>query len=254
MLGNRIRAFRLERGLTLEQFAESSGLSASYLSTIERGLKKPSISVLKGIADALHVSAALLVQDEDDTFTGEKLRFLREGRGLSIEELAEISELSATLLIKLERGETRPDFDQTERLAEALNFTVSYFLDKSNYQTEIGIRLRQLRDGQGLTIASLADKAGVSEGLISQIENNYTVPSLNSLERIAESLGTTLHYFLQPHQGIESLISSLGPDVIELLSDHKVQAVLRSVRDFNSNELRYVLNYLQFFKRNRKIL
>lgn len=254
MLGNRIREFRLERGLTLEQLADSSGLSASYLSTIERGLKKPSIPVLKSIADALHVSAALLVQDEDDAFTGDKLRFLREGRGLSIEELAEISELSATLLVKLEQGELRPDFEQLERLAEALNFTVSFFLEKNNFQTQIGIRLKQLRDSQGLTIASLADKAGVSEGLISQIENNYTIPSLDSLERMAESLGTTLHYFLQPHQEIESLISSLGPDLIELLNDHKVQAVLRSIRDFNSNELRYVLNYLQFFKRNRKIL
>lgn len=254
MLGNRIRRFRQERGLTLEQLSEKSGLSASYLSTIERGLKKPSIPVLKRIADALHVSPALLVQDADQSFTGEKLRFLREGRGLTVEELAEISELSAAQIEKFEAGESQPDFEQMERLAEALNFAVSYFLDKSNYQTGIGARLKTLRESQGLTVASLADRAGVSSGLISQIENNYTVPSLDTLERLADCLGTTLHYFLLPHEEIEDLLSSFGPDLIELLGDHKVQAVLRSVRDFNSAELRYILNYLEFFKRNRKIL
>jgi transcriptional regulator with XRE-family HTH domain len=254
MLGNRIRTFRQERGLTLEQLADRSGISPSYLSTIERGLKKPSVPILKDIADALHVSAALLIQDEDESFNGEKLRFLREGRGLSIEELAEISELSPEILKKLEHGDIQPDFEQMERLAEALNFTVGYFLEKNNYQTGIGPRLKQLRESQGLTVASLADKAEVSAGLVSQIENNYTVPSLDTLERLADCLCTTLHYFLLPHVEIENLITQLGPDLIELLSDHKVQAVLRSVRDFNSSELRYILNYLQFFKRNRKIL
>ncbi|MBS3937701.1 MAG: helix-turn-helix domain-containing protein [Peptococcaceae bacterium] len=252
MLGNRIRAFRLERGLNLGQLAAASGLSASYLSTIERGLKKPSIPVLKNIADALHVSSALLVLDEDETFTGEKLRFLREGRGLSLEELAEISELPAALVEKFEAGESRPDFEQLEQLAEALNFTVSYFLEKGNYQTGIGVRLKQLREGQGLTAALLADKAGVSSGLISQIENSYTIPSLDTLERLADSLGTTVHYFLLQYEEIENLLSSLGPNLIELLGDHKVQAILRSIRDLNAAELRYVLNYLQFFKRNRK--
>ncbi len=253
MSGNRIREFRLERGLTLGQLAEMSGLSASYLSTIERGLKKPSVPALKQISQALNVSPALIVQSEEDKFTGEKLRFLREGRGISVEELAEISDLPEELIHKFESEEVEPDYEQLERLAEALNFTVTYFTEKSQYKTSIGTRLKQIRESQGLTVASLADKAGVSVGLISQIESNYTIPSLDTLEKIADNLGTTLHYFLMEHEKVETLLSSLGPDVLELLSDHKVQSVLRSISDYNSNELRYVLNYLQFFNRNRKI-
>lgn len=254
MPGNRIREFRLERGLTLGQLAEMSGLSASYLSTIERGLKKPSVPALKQISEALNVSPALIIQSEEDKFTGEKLRFLREGRGISVEELAEISDLPEELLYKFESEEVEPDYEQLERLAEALNFTVTYFVEKSYYKTSIGTRLKQIRESQGLTVASLADKVGVSVGLISQIESNYTIPSLDTLEKIADSLGTTLHYFLMEHEKVENLLSSLGTDILELLSDHKVQSVLRSISDYNSNELRYVLNYLQFFKRNRKIL
>ncbi len=254
MIGNRIRSFRQERGLTLGQLAQKAGISASYLSTIERGLKKPSIPVLRQISEALHVSPALLVRSEEEKFTGEKLRFLREGRGLTIEELAEISELSVSLIEKFEKTEALPDYEQLERLAAALNITPSCFVEESHYKTNIGARLKQLRESQGITVTSLAAKAGVSPGLISQIEGNYTIPSLDTLEKISATMGITLHYLLMESRDVENLLASLGPDLLELLSDHKVQTVLRYIKDFDSAELRYVLNYLQFFKRNRKIL
>ena len=254
MLGNRIRAFRRERGLTLGQLAQKSGISASYLSTIERGLKKPSIPSLKQISEALYVSPALLVRSEDEKFTGEKLRFLREGRGLTREELAELSDLPVSQIEKFENGESVPDYEQLDILAGALNLTVGCFVEESYYKSNIGTRLKEMRQSQGLSVASLAGKAGVSSGLISQIEGNYTIPSLDTLEKIAETMGITLHYFLLESKDVENLLSSLGPDLLELLTDHKVQSVLHSIKDFDSGELRYVLNYLQFFKRNRKIL
>ncbi len=254
MLGNRIRIFRSERGLTLSQLAKMSGLSASYLSTIERGLKKPSVPALKQISESLNVSSALLIRQEEEKFTGEKLSFFRQGRGLSIEELAEISELSAALIEKFEKGEAQPDYEQLEMLSAALNLTISCFVEKSHYKTNIGARLKQLRESQGLTAVALAEKAGVSMGLISQIESNYTIPSLDTLERFSEVMGVTLHYFLLEHEEVENFIYTLGSDLIEILGDHKVQAVLSSIRDFNAAEIRYVLNYLQFFKRNKKIL
>lgn len=254
MLGNRIRAFRQERGLTLGQLAEKAGVSASYLSTIERGLKKPSIPALRQISEALHVSPALLVRSDDEKFTGEKLRFLREGRSLTVEELAEISDLPVSLINKFESSEALPDYEQLDKLAGALNITISCFVDESYYKTNIGTRLKQLRESQGISVTSLAAKAGVSPGLISQIEGNYTIPSLDTLEKISEIMGTTLHYFLLENKDVENLLAGLGPDLLELLSDQKVQVVLRSIKDFDSAELRYVLNYLQFFKRNRKIL
>ncbi len=254
MLGNRIRTFRRERGLTLGQLADKSGISASYLSTIERGLKKPSIPSLKQISEALHVSPALLVHSEEEKFTGEKLRLLREGRGLNREELAEISDLPLSQIEKFENGDAVPDYEQLDMLAGALNLTIGCFVEENYYKTNIGSRLKQIRESKELSIASLAAKAEVSPGLISQIEGNYTIPSLDTLEKFADVMEITLHYFLLESKDVESLLSSLGPDLLELLSDHKVQAVLHSIKDFDSAELRYILNYLQFFKRNRKIL
>ena len=52
-LGRRIRLARTERGWTLKELSESSGVSVSQLSSIERGAHLPSVESLLSIAEAL---------------------------------------------------------------------------------------------------------------------------------------------------------------------------------------------------------
>jgi XRE family transcriptional regulator of biofilm formation len=53
-LGEQVRALREERGLTREQLAEATGLSAVYLKKLEAGERSsPSFPVLERIARAL---------------------------------------------------------------------------------------------------------------------------------------------------------------------------------------------------------
>ncbi|WP_439947265.1 helix-turn-helix domain-containing protein [Streptomyces sp. BBFR109] len=52
--GPQIRRKREESGLGLTEFATSIGISASYLSRIERSKVTPSPSVVRRIAEALH--------------------------------------------------------------------------------------------------------------------------------------------------------------------------------------------------------
>lgn len=54
-LGNRIRQRRKELGLSLRELAERVGLTASFLSQIERDLTSPSLESLRKISDALEV-------------------------------------------------------------------------------------------------------------------------------------------------------------------------------------------------------
>jgi transcriptional regulator with XRE-family HTH domain len=54
-LGHRIRARRQELGLSLRELAGRVGLTASFLSQIERDLASPSIESLRKISDALEV-------------------------------------------------------------------------------------------------------------------------------------------------------------------------------------------------------
>ncbi|OBG32282.1 DNA-binding protein [Mycobacterium alsense] len=59
-----LRAVRRQRGLTLEQLAEQSGLTKSYLSKIERRHSTPSIAVALRVARALDVDVGRLFSDE----------------------------------------------------------------------------------------------------------------------------------------------------------------------------------------------
>lgn len=49
----------------------------------------------------------------------------------------------------------------------------------------LGERLRQLRKGSGMTLRDLAERSGLSVGMLSQIENGAADPSLGSLRKLA---------------------------------------------------------------------
>ena len=55
-LGEKVRAYRHERGLTQEALAESLDLSVAYVSLIERGGRNPPYTTVVAIAHALGVS------------------------------------------------------------------------------------------------------------------------------------------------------------------------------------------------------
>ena len=54
-VGGLVRSARAKRGITRRQLAEQSGASERYLAQIESGQGNPSVTILKGIADALDV-------------------------------------------------------------------------------------------------------------------------------------------------------------------------------------------------------
>ena len=53
---NPVRVWREHRGLSGRALAQAAGISAAYLSQIERGARKPSVSVLRRLAQALGVT------------------------------------------------------------------------------------------------------------------------------------------------------------------------------------------------------
>jgi len=56
LVGENVRKVRLKRGLTQERFAEKSGFSQQYLSSLENGRRNPSIVTIYELAAALGVS------------------------------------------------------------------------------------------------------------------------------------------------------------------------------------------------------
>ncbi|HEY4109964.1 XRE family transcriptional regulator [Puia sp.] len=61
----------------------------------------------------------------------------------------------------------------------------------------IGEKIKTKRTQKNVTLEQLATRAGVSKGLISQIENNRTVPSLPVLFNIIHSLEEDLRTFFE---------------------------------------------------------
>ena len=61
----------------------------------------------------------------------------------------------------------------------------------------LGDKIKAKRTQKNITLEQLATKAGVSKGLISQIENNRTVPSLPVLFNIIHSLEEDLRSFFE---------------------------------------------------------
>lgn len=66
---------------------------------------------------------------------------------------------------------------------------------KEDVIIQISNQIKEKRKSRQITIQELADKAQVSKGLISQIENNRTIPSLPVLMNIIASLGININEF-----------------------------------------------------------
>jgi transcriptional regulator with XRE-family HTH domain len=67
---------------------------------------------------------------------------------------------------------------------------------------ELGRRIRAVREEHGRSLRDVADRAGVSESFLSQVERGVASPSVASLRRIAEALGESVGaFFAGPFSG-----------------------------------------------------
>jgi XRE family transcriptional regulator, regulator of sulfur utilization len=62
-------------------------------------------------------------------------------------------------------------------------------------EQRLGPELKRLREASGISLRTLAERAGFSPSFISQVENGQVSPSIASLEQIAATLNVTLADF-----------------------------------------------------------
>jgi transcriptional regulator with XRE-family HTH domain len=67
-------------------------------------------------------------------------------------------------------------------------------MTKDENRGRFGEKLRMVRERRALTLREVAEKAGVSESLVSQIERNRVSPAIDTLLAIAESLDLDPEY------------------------------------------------------------
>ena len=68
---------------------------------------------------------------------------------------------------------------------------------KTDLRRKVGSRIREIRKEQGLTIKDLAKSTGLSSPFLSRLENGITMPSVYTLQTIAESLKVDIGYLFR---------------------------------------------------------
>ncbi len=72
---------------------------------------------------------------------------------------------------------------------------------------DIGPKIKKIRLQKGLKLKDVAKETGLSISLISQVENNNTSPSLSTLIKLANYLGTDTGFFLEnPEKKINATV------------------------------------------------
>ncbi len=133
-----------------------------------------------------------------------RLRQLRKARGLTASELAARAGLPTSYVARLESGQIRdPRVSTVRKLAKVLWVTMGNMLDETytaephvverDYDKVLGVRLRGLREAEGLSVRALAKRAGVGWTTINRIELGKAVPQLRTVEKLAQALRVPLH-------------------------------------------------------------
>lgn len=76
-IGNRIKNVRKVLALQQTEFAKEIGISQSTISSYEKNLRNPPVSVLKQIADIYNINLDYLLNDEEPILLNEKVENLK---------------------------------------------------------------------------------------------------------------------------------------------------------------------------------
>ncbi len=58
----------------------------------------------------------------------------------------------------------------------------------------LGTRMREIREGRGLSLTDVSERSGLTRAVVSRLENGWNLnPTLETLYRYAEAIGADLH-------------------------------------------------------------
>lgn len=106
--------------------------------------------------------------------------------------------------------------------------------EKEELARRIGSRLREIRKQAGLTLKQLGEKTNLSHPLLSRIENGLAMPSIPTLEAIANILKIGIGYFFQKEDEKEYIITRDGNrriTEVERGSKHKINYIVEHLAD-----------------------
>lgn len=115
-------------------------------------------------------------------------------------------------------------------------------LKKSPYH--FGEKLRQVREHKGYTLKVVAQKAGVSESLVSQIERNHVSPAIDTLLTLADVLDINLEFLFEEYRKerpVQIIRAAERPSVHEDETTYEELAKPSSTEHDNSSIEAYII-------------
>lgn len=101
----------------------------------------------------------------------------------------------------------------------------------------IGDRIRVLRITQKRTLQELADNCGMSKSMISKIENNRTMPSVATLVKIAQSLGTTISNLMEHDGWAKAIVTTRAEAEGKLMLTEKGYSIFPYASEFHEKKM-----------------
>jgi transcriptional regulator with XRE-family HTH domain len=153
-------------------------------------------------------------RDVEEIHVGEKVKTLREKKGLSLKELAELTGFSAALLSQMENHLVSPSLGTIIKLAKALGVRVGDFLGETE-----GEPFAIVRKDERKTVSRFASKEGVKygysyESLGFEKKNRHMEPFIVTLEPATVKASKT-----SVHDG-EEFIFVLEGEMEVILGNH----------------------------------
>lgn len=93
----------------------------------------------------------------------------------------------------------------------------------------LGKTIQRLRTAGKLSLGDLSEMSGVAKSMISQIEKNESNPTLATLSRLSQALGTSVGAVLSGSKSAPGLVQSLSPQDTPLLMSEDGLCQLRII-------------------------
>lgn len=102
---------------------------------------------------------------------------------------------------------------------------------------EVGDRIKILRINQKRTLQEVADNCGLSKSMISKIENNKTIPSVATLVKIAQTLGTNISNLLEHDGWAKAIVTTREEAEEKLVSTEKGYSIFPYASEFHEKKM-----------------
>ncbi|WP_432664163.1 helix-turn-helix transcriptional regulator [Wukongibacter baidiensis] len=147
---------------------------------------------------------------------GDKLKKLREEKGLTQTELGDMFSVSEAAIYFCENNRRPPTYSLLNKLAKYFKVTPQYLLGYDDIdKTILGERLKDLREKFFLTQHDLGGIINIPQNTISNYEKGKSFPSLENLYLLADYFDTSIDY----------LVGRTGRKELVFVEDIKLQEI-----------------------------